>query len=465
MPPESPSANSRTRPNSPPTGVRIWPPPDSARSGCCGSRAGGPTCCSRASSRSRSRWRGSQVSSAFAVPLTSNVRTPRDRDLLRPDRHDRLLVVVRSARRTLFVLSTVFCPALHITARPSPIRLDRPDGADRLSAPSVSARLLEGRRYGAWIAAGIAGLAMLESAAIPLPVRQVPPVAPVYAALAHAAKGPVAEFPFFYRPEDFHQHAQYVLQSTVHWQPLINGFSDFYPDDFKAMVVPLSSFPTAEAFGHSRAPSLPLRRDAPPGIRPQAEAGRRRAARAIQGISPADGDRWRQQTLRNRRLAPLTWRGVVRQRHSHAAAGLVAAFAIVTSADDVPAGEPGRTGRPHQHGRRPVEHLERLLGGPRPGARPTARLRRQHLRAASVDARLQRGQSRRRDAGYPGLVDDAKPLRHVRLRGVPRVSRRGARHVRTGAPSRGTPRCGGSRGRHVRIRPRSPSCDWRISSC
>jgi hypothetical protein len=111
------------------------------------------------------------------------------------------------------------------------------------------ARFLEGRRRGAWIAAGIAGLAMLESAAIPLPVRQVPPVAPVYAALAHASKGPVAEFPFFYRPEDFHQHAQYVLQSTVHWQPLINGFSDFYPDDFKAMVVPLSSFPTIEAFG------------------------------------------------------------------------------------------------------------------------------------------------------------------------------------------------------------------------
>jgi hypothetical protein len=63
----------------------------------------------------------------------------------------------------------------------------------------------------------------------------------------------VAEFPFFYRVEDFHRHSRYMLASTAHWQPLVNGYSDYIPQDFVESVVPLSSFPNPEGFDILRA--------------------------------------------------------------------------------------------------------------------------------------------------------------------------------------------------------------------
>jgi hypothetical protein len=39
-----------------------------------------------------------------------------------------------------------------------------------------------------------------------------------------------------------------MLYSTAHWHPLINGYSDYIPPDFRAMVIPVSSFPNRESF-------------------------------------------------------------------------------------------------------------------------------------------------------------------------------------------------------------------------
>jgi hypothetical protein len=58
----------------------------------------------------------------------------------------------------------------------------------------------------------------------------------------------VAEFPFFWLRSDFPRHAVYMLNSTVHWRHLVNGYSDNIPDDFREAVGPLSSFPTRESF-------------------------------------------------------------------------------------------------------------------------------------------------------------------------------------------------------------------------
>ncbi|MCA1583262.1 MAG: hypothetical protein LC791_00325 [Acidobacteria bacterium] len=69
-----------------------------------------------------------------------------------------------------------------------------------------------------------------------------------YAMLATLPRGPVAEFPYFYRRPDFPRHAYYMLNSTAHWQPLVNGYSDHIPRDFREQVVPLSSFPSRESF-------------------------------------------------------------------------------------------------------------------------------------------------------------------------------------------------------------------------
>ena len=40
----------------------------------------------------------------------------------------------------------------------------------------------------------------------------------------------------------------YMLNSTAHWMPLVNGYSDHIPQDFRDTVLPLSSFPTRESF-------------------------------------------------------------------------------------------------------------------------------------------------------------------------------------------------------------------------
>jgi hypothetical protein len=39
-----------------------------------------------------------------------------------------------------------------------------------------------------------------------------------------------------------------MLLSTYHWQPLINGYSDHIPQDFRDEALPLSGFPSRESF-------------------------------------------------------------------------------------------------------------------------------------------------------------------------------------------------------------------------
>jgi hypothetical protein len=92
-------------------------------------------------------------------------------------------------------------------------------------------------------------LAALELNGAPLTaLREAEPVPEAYRRLATLPRGPVAEFPYFYQRSDFPRHAEYMLGSTYHFQPLINGYSDHIPAEWRATVVPLSSFPTREAF-------------------------------------------------------------------------------------------------------------------------------------------------------------------------------------------------------------------------
>jgi len=108
---------------------------------------------------------------------------------------------------------------------------------------------LAGRRnHAAWTAA-IALLAAAELLQAPLTAfRPVEPFADAYRTLAVQPPGAVAEFPYFYLRSDFPRHAYYMLNSATHWMPLVNGYSDHIPQEFRDQVRPLSSFPTREAF-------------------------------------------------------------------------------------------------------------------------------------------------------------------------------------------------------------------------
>jgi len=106
--------------------------------------------------------------------------------------------------------------------------------------------LLSRVRQATVLAAAIAVMAAGELA-VPLDFRQVSPVAPVYRLLSTLPRGPLIEMPFYYREIDFPQHTKYMLASTAHWMPLVNGYSDYLPTDFEASVTTLAPFPSRDA--------------------------------------------------------------------------------------------------------------------------------------------------------------------------------------------------------------------------
>jgi hypothetical protein len=112
---------------------------------------------------------------------------------------------------------------------------------------AVKALLGRARRPAA-AAAALVALAMADVCVVPLFMVEARPLAPAYESLRKWPYGPVAEFPFFYLRMDFPRHSEYMLASTAHWRPLINGYSDYIPPEFRAMVIPLSSFPNPESF-------------------------------------------------------------------------------------------------------------------------------------------------------------------------------------------------------------------------
>jgi hypothetical protein len=107
---------------------------------------------------------------------------------------------------------------------------------------ALSAR---GRR----IAAGVAAAAAIaELAVFPLKWYEAPEVPAAYVALAGAARAPMAEFPFYGERVAFPLHTQYMLFSTRHWMPLVNGYSDVIPADFREVAPVLGGFPSSDAF-------------------------------------------------------------------------------------------------------------------------------------------------------------------------------------------------------------------------
>ena len=85
------------------------------------------------------------------------------------------------------------------------------------------------------------------------PLEPMPPVPHAYRLLATLPRGGVVEFPFPYTTTDFHNHARSMLLSTYHWQPLVNGYSDYIPPDFERLALPINGFPNAESLAIMRA--------------------------------------------------------------------------------------------------------------------------------------------------------------------------------------------------------------------
>lgn len=90
-------------------------------------------------------------------------------------------------------------------------------------------------------------LLIVELCPAPLRLQQLEPIPRAYAMLRELPRGAVAEFPFFSERWDYPKHTLYMLYSTVHWQPLVNGYSDYIPPDFRALSAELDSAGPVEA--------------------------------------------------------------------------------------------------------------------------------------------------------------------------------------------------------------------------
>ncbi len=91
-------------------------------------------------------------------------------------------------------------------------------------------------------------LVTLDLYRAPLRTREAPPLAKAYTTLATLPKAPTIELPFWATSIEYHRHAEYMLASTAHWQPLINGYSDHIPQDFRDAAPTLNTFPSDGAF-------------------------------------------------------------------------------------------------------------------------------------------------------------------------------------------------------------------------
>jgi hypothetical protein len=98
----------------------------------------------------------------------------------------------------------------------------------------------------AWL---LPALLAIELAQVPVRFRDNDPaVHPVYRMLAALPPAPVVEVPFFDRSVDYWRHARYMRLSTAHWRPLVNGYSDAVPPEFRERARVLAGFPDRPSF-------------------------------------------------------------------------------------------------------------------------------------------------------------------------------------------------------------------------
>jgi hypothetical protein len=119
-------------------------------------------------------------------------------------------------------------------------------GLSVIAGYGLAALFASGRR--SWLAAVLTAAVAIEVAAVPWDLREPDPLPEAYRRLAQLPRGGVVEFHFPYKSTDLFHHTRYMFDSIWHWQPLINGYSDFIPQDFRDMAVPINGFPDPESF-------------------------------------------------------------------------------------------------------------------------------------------------------------------------------------------------------------------------
>jgi hypothetical protein len=97
-------------------------------------------------------------------------------------------------------------------------------------------------RARAAIAFAVVALVNLEALRAPLGYESFSHIPHIYGVLAREPHAVVAEMPFF-DPGMFYGNATYMLNSTRHWHPMLNGYSGFRPRSYDGTFAALQSSP------------------------------------------------------------------------------------------------------------------------------------------------------------------------------------------------------------------------------
>jgi hypothetical protein len=149
----------------------------------------------------------------------------------------------------LYTVLTATNPAFSFIRAPSRIGVVVAFALAVLAGMSISAllaRLGRSRRTPALATALLAAAAVAELK-VPLSFSRATPPEPAYRALADLPRGAVIEIPF-YSTRFAAERTRYMLASTTHWMPLVNGFSSHIPRDFLENTPALGGFPSRDAF-------------------------------------------------------------------------------------------------------------------------------------------------------------------------------------------------------------------------
>lgn len=118
-------------------------------------------------------------------------------------------------------------------------------GLAGLGAAALRARRPGSRAAAAGVAALLA-ITNLEALRAPIEYRRFAGVPGIYRLLADEPRVILAEVPFYPRQAVF-ENAEYVLNSTAHWRPLMNGYSGYTPASYAAYADAFWYFPREHA--------------------------------------------------------------------------------------------------------------------------------------------------------------------------------------------------------------------------
>lgn len=118
-----------------------------------------------------------------------------------------------------------------------------------------ASRLRRSGLLGRWPTGAVMAMLVVvnaEAMRAPFEYRRFEGIPNLYSILAREPGRVVLVEQPFYPPDGIHENAEYVLNSTAHWRPLMNGYSGFIPRSYREYVKTFWFFPRPHAIDAMR---------------------------------------------------------------------------------------------------------------------------------------------------------------------------------------------------------------------